>query len=506
MATYNQVSYGSKGSSVTELQKLLNNNGYGLTVDGIYGAKTQAAVKDYQQKNGLAVDGIVGSNTWGALTAANTTQPAPSTGTSTPTTTTPATSTTAPTTTTTPATTAPNAATTPTTAAQDTSFKYDDYKPSDAVAQAEALLNQQLSQKPGEYQSTWQDQLNEILQQILNREKFSYDLNGDSLYQQYKDQYTTKGNMAMMDTMGQAQAMTGGYGNSYAQSVGQQAYQGYLQELNDKIPELYQLAMNKYQMEEDAMYNQAALMAQQEEMDYGRYRDQLGDWQSERDFLTSRYDTERDYDYSKWVDGRDFAYGQYADDRSYNYQTGRDKVADQQWQAEFDEAQRQFNEQMALKTGSSSSGSGGSGNGSGNGSGTTGNQGYSKDLVKMAQNYVGAGVDGSWGSESAAKAKAKGYGSLADVLNAMGYTSKGALEGNTGNEPYNPTPATQANLKSVTKDLNNVIDSMLKSNSTRGVIESECNALINSARAAGIITTAEANSLKNTFIPSKLAY
>ena len=60
MATYKQVSYGSQGSDVTELQKLLNNNGYSLDVDGIFGDNTQAAVKDYQQKNNLDVDGIVG--------------------------------------------------------------------------------------------------------------------------------------------------------------------------------------------------------------------------------------------------------------------------------------------------------------------------------------------------------------------------------------------------------------------------------------------------------------
>ena len=80
MATYNQIGYGSKGSDVTELQKLLNNNGYNLSVDGVFGANTQAAVKDYQKKNSLAVDGIVGNNTWGALTKSNVTQPAPSTG------------------------------------------------------------------------------------------------------------------------------------------------------------------------------------------------------------------------------------------------------------------------------------------------------------------------------------------------------------------------------------------------------------------------------------------
>ena len=258
--------------------------------------------------------------------------------------------------TTTAPTTTPSASTATPEMEQNKGFQYGEYKPSDAVTQAEQLLNQQLAQKPGAYQSTWQDQLNDTLQQILNREKFSYDLNADALYQQYKDQYVTQGKMAMMDTMGQAQAMTGGYGNSYAQSVGQQVYQGHLQELNNKIPELYQLAMQKYQMEGNELKDQYGMMAQQEELDYGRYRDQLGDWQAERDYLTGRYDSERDYDYGMYADGRDFAYGQFADDRAYDYQTGRDKISDEQWQKEFDEAKRQFDQQMGLKTGASGGG------------------------------------------------------------------------------------------------------------------------------------------------------
>lgn len=228
------------------------------------------------------------------------------------------------------------------------SFEYEAYKPSDVVIQAEALLQQQLANKPGEYTSAWQTQLNDTLNKILNREKFSYDLNGDALYQQYKDQYTTQGKMAMMDTMGQAAAMTGGYGNSYAQSVGQQAFQGYLQQLNDRIPELYQLALNQYNAEGDEMYNQAALMAQQEEQDYGRYRDTVGDYYTELDRLTDDARYQAELDYGKWGDGRDFAYGQFVDDRNLTYQQERDKIADAQWQAQFDEAKRQYDQQYAL--------------------------------------------------------------------------------------------------------------------------------------------------------------
>ena len=58
-----------KSESVKWLQYELNKSGYGLTVDGIFGQKTKAAVMDYQKKNSLAVDGIVGKNTFGKLKA-----------------------------------------------------------------------------------------------------------------------------------------------------------------------------------------------------------------------------------------------------------------------------------------------------------------------------------------------------------------------------------------------------------------------------------------------------
>ena len=59
---------GSSGSQVKTLQTKLNNWGYDAgTVDGIFGSKTQAAVKRFQQKNGLVVDGIIGAKTAAAL-------------------------------------------------------------------------------------------------------------------------------------------------------------------------------------------------------------------------------------------------------------------------------------------------------------------------------------------------------------------------------------------------------------------------------------------------------
>lgn len=149
------------------------------------------------------------------------------------------------------------------------------------VAQAQALLNQ----NRGGYQSKWSDQISNYLDQILNRDKFSYDLNSDALYQQYADQYARNGQMAMMDTMGQAAALTGGYGNSYAQAVGQQTYQNYMGQLNDVMPELYSMALNQYMNEGDQLNNQLAMMMQQDEIDYGRYQDRIAEQQNNFDRL-----------------------------------------------------------------------------------------------------------------------------------------------------------------------------------------------------------------------------
>lgn len=231
------------------------------------------------------------------------------------------------TTTTAPTTTAPATSTAaPTATPKD--FKYEDYEKSDITKQAEALLQQQMANKPGEYQSNWQSQLNETLDKILNREEFSYDLNGDALYQQYKDQYMLQGKQAMMDTMGQAQAATGGYGNSYAQTVGQQVYQGHLQQLNDKVPELYKLALDQYNQEGQDLYNQYGLYADMDEREYGRYRDKVSDYNTELARLIDEARYQDETGYNRYSADKTFDYGQFIDSIEYDYKVNRDAIAD----------------------------------------------------------------------------------------------------------------------------------------------------------------------------------
>ena len=58
---------GSSGLDVRTIQYLLNARGAGLAIDGIFGPRTNAAVRSFQGSQGLAIDGIVGQHTWSSL-------------------------------------------------------------------------------------------------------------------------------------------------------------------------------------------------------------------------------------------------------------------------------------------------------------------------------------------------------------------------------------------------------------------------------------------------------
>lgn len=67
VATYPTIRKNARGDLVVQLQRILDKNGFSLSIDGIFGPKTEEAVKAFQRKFHLVVDGIVGPNTWNAL-------------------------------------------------------------------------------------------------------------------------------------------------------------------------------------------------------------------------------------------------------------------------------------------------------------------------------------------------------------------------------------------------------------------------------------------------------
>ena len=140
------------------------------------------------------------------------------------------------------------------------------------------------------------DQATAIYDKIMNRGEFSYDVNKDKLYQQYRDLYAQMGRSAMEDTMGQAAALTGGYGSTYSQNAGQQAYNAYLQKLNEVVPELYNAAYNRYNQEgQDLMnlYSMARSNADSAyERDYNQWYNRLQLERSDEDTAYNRQQTE----------------------------------------------------------------------------------------------------------------------------------------------------------------------------------------------------------------------
>lgn len=212
------------------------------------------------------------------------------------------------------------------------------YKPSEAVSNAQSYLTGILNNKPGAYNSTYQNDLQGLYDRIMNREKFTYDLNGDALYNQYKQQYQQMGRQAMMDTMGQAAALTGGYGNSYANTAGNQAYQAYLSKVGDIVPQLQQQAFERYTQEGSDLNNRLNLVQNLENADYNRYRDSVSDWNTERSYANDDYWNQRNQDYQDYMNMLNY-WNQQAQQENQNYWS----------QQQYDTSVSQYEQDLAYK-------------------------------------------------------------------------------------------------------------------------------------------------------------
>lgn len=208
------------------------------------------------------------------------------------------------------------------------------YNQSDNVnlAEQKKTAAEQALSNLGAYNFTYgrQADYDSAVDAILNRKKFSYDLNGDALYQQYKDNYINQGKMAMMDTMGQAAAMTGGYGNSYAATVGNQAYQASLQNLNNIVPQLYQLALDSYNAEGDRLNNNLNVLGsdrQAQETSYNnKYNADLTRRSADRDYYNTTYNNERTFDYNNQRDTVDLNNQSYWNEYNTGYNAEQDAL------------------------------------------------------------------------------------------------------------------------------------------------------------------------------------
>ena len=331
------LSYGSSGEDVKELQKSLNNMGYSLAVDGKFGTKTQNAVKSYQKSNGLSVDGIVGNNTWSSLLGSNlknnsnnknqvisTSDNAP--------------------------------------AKQLVEKERPTYQKSESLISAEKNLAEWEQKKPSDYNSKYSEEIERVLDSILNREKFNYNLNADPLYNQYKEQYVNNGKKAMLNTIADASALTGGYANSYAVSAGNQSYNNYLNNLNEIALDLYDRAYSHYNNESKLNQEKMNILNSLEKADYEKYNDSLNDYYKNGEYLLKKISNMSESEYEQFLTDLN----SFEDDRDYNYQKYLDEVKQNQFleelnfkkaEAERDQKNKDRSYNLSLSKSSSSSNS-----------------------------------------------------------------------------------------------------------------------------------------------------
>lgn len=165
-------------------------------------------------------------------------------------------------------------------------------------AQIEAMQGRRF----GEYDSRYIPQIDRLTDRLLNRDPFRYNWSDDPLYRQYAARYQQQARQGMQDTMGQAAAMTGGYGSSYATAAASQAYANQMAGLNDRAMDLYRLAADRYDQEgADMRANLQALET--------REAQNRGNWESDRSTFYNREDADlanlrnsQAMNYQMWAD------------------------------------------------------------------------------------------------------------------------------------------------------------------------------------------------------------
>ena len=153
-------------------------------------------------------------------------------------------------------------------------------------------LHPQKSNKNDSYKNS----RDSLLKKYLEREPYDFNINTDKLYAQYADQYKRQGEAAMRDTVADAATKTGGYTSSYGITAGSQAYQGYLDKLNDILPELEAKAYDRYTEDAERTESKLDILDSYDSKEYDSYRDSVSDYKEDRDYYRSVYEYDNDAD------------------------------------------------------------------------------------------------------------------------------------------------------------------------------------------------------------------
>lgn len=181
------------------------------------------------------------------------------------------------------------------------------------------------------YENTFAQQQKDLLDRILNREDFSWSKETDPQWSSYKKSYLREGDRATANALAKASAASGGRPSSYAVNAATQAGDYYATKLNDVIPTLYQQAYERYLDEYNMKLKDLNAVNQQEQLDYAKYLDRLGQFNTDRGFAYQNYADDYDRLRSQLADvqGQDqIDYARYLDEASRR-QTAQDSIRSQ---------------------------------------------------------------------------------------------------------------------------------------------------------------------------------
>ena len=139
------------------------------------------------------------------------------------------------------------------------------------------------------YENQYAEQQQALLDAIINRPDFSWSKEDDPQWSSYKKSYLREGDRATANALGQAAAASGGRPSTAALTAATQAGDYYATQLNDIIPTLYQQAYDRYLNEYNMSLQDLNAVNTQEQLDYTKYLDQLGQFNTDRNFAFNQY-------------------------------------------------------------------------------------------------------------------------------------------------------------------------------------------------------------------------
>lgn len=191
------------------------------------------------------------------------------------------------------------------------------------------------------YEDKYTPMTDALLDKIVNRKEFDYDPEQDIVYRAYRDQYNREGDKSLRDTMGNMTGLTGGFVNSAAVTAGAQAEQQWKDALMDRIPELAQIAYDRYvgdyNMNRNALSDVQNQHAQAFQREYGVNRDNISDLRYNNALDVERNDKNYDRGRQERLDNEE--------NTRYWYEQQKDN---NRWQADESYRWAGFNDQSNL--------------------------------------------------------------------------------------------------------------------------------------------------------------